>query len=204
MQVLGELDFVFDHEQAHGGRRWITFAGGARAHAPACRNGRRFPAPRDYEFVISAFGKRESASSRFGSWAADPQPAKETQPTGDPAMHAKSLLVAAIALVAAAGASAQEAVYEQPQPVASATTRAAVVADLQQARANGTLLVTEADKQAWGPFVTTRSRAEVRAEVLDAAASGELQALHAETNSFDGQVAKRAAADASRVVAALR
>ncbi|NWG73340.1 MAG: DUF4148 domain-containing protein [Rubrivivax sp.] len=119
-------------------------------------------------------------------------------------MNAKSLFFAAIALVAAAGASAQEAVYEQPQPIASVTTRAAVSAELQQARANGTLLVTEADKQAWGPFVATRSRAEVRAEVLDAAASGELQALHMETNSFDGRIAKRAASDASRVVAAVR
>ena len=119
-------------------------------------------------------------------------------------MNAKSLIVAAIAVVAAAGASAQEAVYEQPQPIASATTRAAVMAELQQARADGTLLVTEADKQSWGPFVATRSRAEVMAEVLDAAASGELQAMHAEPNGFDGRVAKRGPADAPRVVAALR
>lgn len=119
-------------------------------------------------------------------------------------MNAKPLIVAAFALVAAAGASAQEAVYEPPQPIASATSRAAVTADLQQARANGTLLVTEADHQSWGLFVATRSRAEVRAEVLDAASSGELQALHAETNSFDGQVAKRGPANAARVVATVR
>jgi hypothetical protein len=119
-------------------------------------------------------------------------------------MNAKSLLVAAIALVAAAGASAQEAVYEQPQPIASVTSRAAVGAELQQARTSGTLLVTEADHQAWGPFVATRSRSDVRAEVLEAAASGELQALHRETNSFDGSVATRAVADATRIVAATR
>jgi hypothetical protein len=114
------------------------------------------------------------------------------------------ILIAALLATAAAAASAQEATYEQPQPVQSATTRAAVMAELQQARADGTLQVTELDRQAHAPFVATRSRAEVQAETRAAAASGELQALNGETNSFDGRRMSHVPASAPQTLAALR
>ena len=116
-----------------------------------------------------------------------------------------STLVAAVATVfAAAGASAQEATYELPQPVTSQTTRAAVIAELQQARANGTLQVTELDRQAATPSVSTRSRAEVQAEARAALASGASQSLHAEPYGFDGSVAAHGARGTSQLVAAVK
>jgi len=119
-------------------------------------------------------------------------------------MKTSSIVAAVLAIVAASAATAQEATYELPQPAVSTTTRAAVVADLAKARADGKLQMTELDRQAWGPFVSTRSREDVRAETLAAAASGELQALHRETNSFDGHVPAGARPAASNTVAAAR
>jgi hypothetical protein len=119
-------------------------------------------------------------------------------------MKTSSLIVAAFALVAAAGASAQEATYELPQPVTSQTTRAAVVAELQSARANGTLLVTEWDRQSATPAVSVRSRAEVQAEARAAAASGDSIARHGEPHGFDANVASYGARGASQLVAAAK
>jgi hypothetical protein len=119
-------------------------------------------------------------------------------------MKTSSIIAAALVLAAATSVSAQEATYELPQPAASTTTRAAVTAELAQARADGSLQVTESDRQAWAPFVATRSRAEVAAETRAAAASGELQALHGETNSFDGQTMSRAKPAAAPVVAVVK
>jgi hypothetical protein len=119
-------------------------------------------------------------------------------------MKTTSIIAAVLALAAAASVSAQEATYELPQPAVSTTTRAAVTGEMLQARADGTLQVTEFDRQAWGPFVATRSRAEVVAEPRAAAASGELQALHGETNSFDGQIMSRANPASAPVVAAAK
>jgi 5-deoxy-D-glucuronate isomerase len=113
------------------------------------------------------------------------------------------ILVAATLAIAAVGASAQEATYEQPQAVVSATTRAAVSADVLQARANGTLMATEFDRQAWAPFVSARSRADVRAETRAAAESGELRALHEEDNSFDGRKAAQSKSVSPAALAAL-
>ncbi len=94
------------------------------------------------------------------------------------------------ASVAASGAAfAQEATYELPLPAVSTTSRAAVQAELLQARADGTLRVTEADLNRHDPVQSLRSRADVRAETLAARASGELQAVGADDNSFDGHVA---------------
>ncbi len=53
-----------------------------------------------------------------------------------------------------------------------------------QARAAGTLIVTEADLNKAEPVLVSRSRAEVRSDTLAAIASGELQALNGETNAF--------------------
>jgi hypothetical protein len=113
-------------------------------------------------------------------------------------------IVAATLILAAAGVSAQEATYELPQPVTSATTRAAVTADVLSARANGTLQVSEFDRQAWAPFVSERNRDDVRAEARAAAARGELRALHGEPSSFDGRVVSSATLDAAPVLAAAK
>lgn len=119
-------------------------------------------------------------------------------------MKTTSIIAAVLALAAATSVSAQEATYEMPQPVASTTTRMAVNAELLQARADGTLQLTELDRQSYGSFVSTRSRAEVAAETRAAAASGELQALHGETNSFDGQIMSRAQRAGAPMMAAAK
>ena len=100
-----------------------------------------------------------------------------------------SVAAAVLIAVAAGSASAQEATYELPQPAVSTTTRAAVVDALNQARAAGTLQVSEYDRQAFDAVVaSTRTRAEVRAEARAAAERGEVQALIAEPIGFSGPV----------------
>jgi hypothetical protein len=102
-------------------------------------------------------------------------------------MKTSTTLIAALAVsFAASGAAlAQEATYEYPQAVVSTVTRAAVQADLAQARADGTLRVTEADFNRHTPSVTHLSRGAVKAELLAAIASGELQRLNRDHNGFD-------------------
>lgn len=118
-------------------------------------------------------------------------------------MKTSNLVATALVAFAAAGSAfAQEAVYEQPKPMPSATTRAAVMADLQQARASGTLQLTEQDRQSWGSFVATRSRADVQAETRAAAASGEIQALNSEAGLADQATMAKAAVP--RLLAALQ
>jgi len=98
-----------------------------------------------------------------------------------------STLVTALALsfvASGAALAAGEATYEKPQVIASQLSRADVVAQLNQARSNGQLLVTEADRQENTPFVSQRTRAEVRSETLAAIANGEVAALNGETNAF--------------------
>jgi hypothetical protein len=98
-----------------------------------------------------------------------------------------STFVAALALsfvASGAALAAGEATYEKPEVIKSQLSRADVVAQLNQARANGTLLITEADRQENEPFVSQRTRAEVRSETLAAIASGEVAALNGETNAF--------------------
>ena len=119
-------------------------------------------------------------------------------------MKFSTLFAAAATVLAAAGAHAQEATYELPQPVTSQTTRAAVMAELAQARANGTLQVTEWDRQAATPSVSMRSRAEVQAEARAAVASGASQALHAEPQGFDGGAVAQGARGASQLIAAVK
>lgn len=94
--------------------------------------------------------------------------------------------VASLAIAAFGSAAAQEAVYELPQPVVVGKSRVAVIAELEQAIADGSLRVTELDRQTATPFVATRSRDEVRAETLAAAARGELRLIGRDSNSFDG------------------
>ncbi len=112
-------------------------------------------------------------------------------------------LIATLALSFAAGgaAMAQEATYEAPQVLTSGTSRAQVLAELQQARTTGSLLITEADYQKPAPFVAQRSRAEVKTETLAAIASGEVAALNGEHGASDA-AARRT--DAVRMATAAR
>jgi hypothetical protein len=100
-------------------------------------------------------------------------------------------IIAALALTfaAAGSAMAQEATYDYPQVLSSQTTRAAVLAVLQSALAEGSLIVNEASVGATTPFLAQRSRPAVRAEAVMALRSGQSQALTAEPHDFTvGQV----------------
>lgn len=95
------------------------------------------------------------------------------------------IAAAALSLFAATAAQAQEVTFELPLPAVSNTTRAAVLAELAQARAAGHVMPRE---QNYPPLVlgaSTRTRAEVQAELQAAMASGEWQALHREVQGFD-------------------
>ncbi len=100
-----------------------------------------------------------------------------------------STLLAAIALTFAASAAvAQEATYDYPQQITSQKTRAAVIAEVEQARADGTLqLNREVDSLHRKPFVSTLTRAEVKARTLAAIASGEVAYLNRENNDFQAR-----------------
>jgi Domain of unknown function (DUF4148) len=102
-------------------------------------------------------------------------------------MNTTTKLLAALAfsLTASGAALAQEATYEYPQVSTSSLTRAQVIAELQQARADGSHRVTEGDTHKPAVFIAQRSRADVRAEAKAAAASGEQAQLHGESNAFD-------------------
>lgn len=98
-----------------------------------------------------------------------------------------SALFAALVLGFGGTAFAQEATYEYPQAVTVGASRAAVLAELAQARSEGTLQVGEANWPAAPAFMAQKSRAQVRAEAVAALASGDLLALHGEPHSFDGR-----------------
>ena len=96
-------------------------------------------------------------------------------------------LFTAIALTIAAASGpvlAQEATYEYPQVSASQTTRAAVLADLRLARAEGTLQAGEAGVGQAARFMAQRSRDGVRAEAHQASRNGQSAALAAEPHAF--------------------
>jgi hypothetical protein len=110
--------------------------------------------------------------------------------------------VAALSFAFAGIAHADGAEYQAPQPATSATTRAAVLADLADARAKGLIQTGERE---WPQvaFSSQRSRAEVRAETLQAIASGELRFLNQEPQSAFGVFeAKHKATDALVTAAA--
>lgn len=96
-------------------------------------------------------------------------------------------LIAALAITfAASGAAlADGATYEAPLPATSTVSRAAVLADLAQARADGSLQATEADFYRAAPFVGQLTRAEVKAELMAAIANGDIQRLTREPMDFD-------------------
>lgn len=92
-------------------------------------------------------------------------------------------LVAALVLSFAGSAFADGATYDQPQPVQSQKTRAAVMAELQAARADGSAVVTEGD---WPQthFVSQRTRAEVRAEAIAAMQDPAWREMNRESGAF--------------------
>lgn len=114
-----------------------------------------------------------------------------------------STLLAALVLGAGGSAFAGEATYEYPQAVTSSVSRAAVLADLAQARSEGTLQVSEVNWPAAPAFVAQKSRPQVRDEAIAAAASGELLARTGEPHSFDGRApaGKRGIVELIRVAA---
>ena len=85
-----------------------------------------------------------------------------------------SILAAAILAAGSAFAIQGEATYEYPQAVASSITRAAVQADLLQARADGSLQVTEADFQRQPALASSTTRQAVLTERRAAASTGAL------------------------------
>jgi Domain of unknown function (DUF4148) len=165
----------------------------------------------DYEFVIWLSGWHESGFPEFIPWSALKPASQATRSQPQPLHSPKetimktSTLIAAFALsFAAAGAAlAQEATYELPQPLTSTTSRAQVQAELQKARADGSLRVTEGDFQKSAPFVAQRSRSDVKAETLAAITSGEVAARNGEHGSYDAK-AQRAGADGVRMARTTR
>jgi hypothetical protein len=94
-------------------------------------------------------------------------------------MKTPSLVTAAafaFAFTFAGSVFAQEATFDMAQKINAGKSRAEVVSELNQARANGSLQVTEADWPKIQPVGTPRNRADVRAETAAAAKSGELVA----------------------------
>ena len=82
-------------------------------------------------------------------------------------------LFAGLLLTTAVGAAMAEAQYPAETRFVSTKTRADVVAELQQARANGQLLVSDRDQDV-KVVASGKSRDEVRAELVQARANGEL------------------------------
>ncbi|ALU87289.1 MULTISPECIES: DUF4148 domain-containing protein [Herbaspirillum] len=82
-------------------------------------------------------------------------------------------LFAGLLLTTAVGAAMAEAPYPAETRFTSTKTRADVIAELKQARANGELLVSDRDQEV-KPVASTKTRDEVRAELVQARANGEL------------------------------
>ena len=104
-------------------------------------------------------------------------------------MNTRTLIsLATFALAASAGSAfAQEATSDAWMNAVSTKTRAQVMAELKQARADGSIKAVSAG---YVPtLVSQKSRAEVHREVLAAARSGELARIDAEAWLFDGRPA---------------
>jgi hypothetical protein len=100
-------------------------------------------------------------------------------------MNRKSLLSLAtlsIALIGTGAAFAQEATSDAWTQIATSKSRVQVNAELQQARANGSILAGE---QGYiEPFSPTVSRAQVRFELTNARVNGQLDAINAQAQAF--------------------
>lgn len=96
-------------------------------------------------------------------------------------------LFTAMALTLAAASApvlAQEASYDYPQPIVSKTTRAAVLAELQAARADGTLQINESSVGDTSHYIALRNRDSVRAEARQGVRDGSSAALAAEPHGY--------------------
>jgi hypothetical protein len=106
-------------------------------------------------------------------------------------MKTTHLFAALVITLSATGAAmAQQATYEYPLALTSTTTVAAVKAQLQAARADGSLVINEAQVGTLPKFQAQLSREAVRAETLRAAASGEIRELTAEPHGFAPKAGK--------------
>lgn len=82
-------------------------------------------------------------------------------------------LFAGLLLTSALGTALAEAPYPAESRFVSTKSRAEVIAELQQARANGELLVSDRDHDN-KPLASTTTREQVRAELAQARASGNM------------------------------
>jgi hypothetical protein len=159
----------------------------------------------DYEFVILPFGCDRFGFPEFFPWQADkPATRAKTQPSlsKETVMNTTKLIAALALSFAASGAAlAQEATYEYPQVSTSTVTRAQVIAELQQARLDGSLRISEGETHKPAVFIAQRSRADVRAEAKAAAASGEQRQLNGETNAFEVAIKPAAAPAGATAIA---
>jgi hypothetical protein len=116
----------------------------------------------------------------------------QTHAAKDLIMNARTLIaLATFAIAASAGtAFAQEATPDSWGEVASTKSRAQVLAELKQARADGSIKAGGAGYL--NPIVSQKSRDTVRAEAVAAARSGELARIDAEAYAFDGRRAPEA------------
>ncbi len=101
-------------------------------------------------------------------------------------MNTRTLIaIATFALAAGSGSAfAQEAGSDAWMNAATGKTRAEVMAELKQARADGSIRAASAGYL--NPVVSQKSRDQVRNEALAAARSGELARVDAEAWLFDG------------------
>jgi Domain of unknown function (DUF4148) len=162
------------------------------------QDGRIFSSAADYEFVICVWAKGGFGFSEFILWSAlKPAPNEASYPSlYSPTTERNTMkintLFAAIALTAVAASLpvlAQEATYDYPQAAASQVSRQAVLADLAQARADGTLLVHEGSVGAVPTLKAQRymaqaTRMTVRVDAQQTAARAQTAALIAEPHDF--------------------
>jgi len=91
-----------------------------------------------------------------------------------------------VTLLVAAAAASTHVMADEAYPVFAYDTnlqdktRAQVQAELQQARADGTIHASDTNYDPFVRFMSQKSRAQVRAELAEAQASGEYAALNAD------------------------
>ena len=94
-----------------------------------------------------------------------------------------SVAIAAVAAFSGAAAFAQEATSDAWMNAASTKTRAEVQAELQQARADGSIRFSRAGYIE--TLTSTKSRDAVKAETLAARSTGELAHINAEVYGYE-------------------
>lgn len=114
------------------------------------------------------------------------------------------LATAAVATLGLAGSAAfaQEATYELPLPATSQTTRAQVLAELAQARRDGSINVWSISYNPLAAAKSLKTRAEVQAQVQGAQAQAEMAALIGEDSGSFALSRQALPRDAGRVLAA--